>query len=101
MKTKPNMPLATEGNYTEPQLGEQISGNELSPVNEQHTGDENKPKREMPEEQLVALEKYGLPRKDAKRLWIGEDRLLRNWQSMKRHGDHVCYADDSALYELV
>lgn len=83
MKTKPNMPLATEGNYTEPQLGEQISGNELSPVNEQHTGDENKPKREMPEEQLVALEKYGLPRKDAKRLWIGEDRLLRNWQSMK------------------
>ena len=83
MKTKPNMPLATEGNYTEPQLGEQISGNELSPVNEQHTGDENKPKREMPEEQLVALEKYGLPRKDAKRLWIGGDRLLRNWQSMK------------------
>ena len=71
MQKNKNMALDTEGNYTEPPLGELISGNELSPVNEQHTGDENKPKREISEEQLVALEKYGLPRKDAKRLWIG------------------------------
>ena len=83
MTRKKHMPLATEGYYTEPQLGEQISGNELSHVNEQHHIDEDNLKRDMPEEQLAALEKYGLSRKEAKRLWIGRDRLLRNWPSMK------------------
>ena len=78
-----NMPLATEGNYTESPLCELISGNDQSPVNEQYTVDEDNPKREMPEEQLAALEKYGLSRKEAKKLWIGRDRLLRNWQAMK------------------
>ena len=77
------MPLATEGNYTESPLCELISGNDQSPVNEQYTVDEDNPKREMPEEQLAALEKYGLSRKEAKKLWIGRDRLLRNWQAMK------------------
>ena len=57
-----NMPLATEGNYTESPLCELISGNDQSPVNEQYTVDEDNPKREMPEEQLAALEKYGLSR---------------------------------------
>ena len=83
MKLNTNMPLATEGNYTEPPLGELISGKELTPVNEQHTVDEDNPKREMPEEQLAALKKYGLSCKEAKRLWIGRDRLLRNWQAMR------------------
>ena len=83
MNTNKNIPLATEGNYTEPPLGELISGKEQSPVNEHYTVDEDNPKREMPEEQLAALEKYGLSRKEAKRLWIGSDRLLRNWQAMR------------------
>ena len=83
MKLNTNMPLATEGNYTELPLGELISGKELTPVNEQHTVDEDNPKREMPEEQLAALEKYGLSRKEAKKLWFGRDRLLRNWQAMR------------------
>ena len=84
MKKHQNKPLATEGNYTETPLGgELIRGNELTPVNEHYTVDEDNPKREMPEEQLAALKKYGLSRKEAKRLWIGRDRLLRNWPAMK------------------
>ena len=82
MKLNTNMPLATEGNYTELPLGELISGKELTPVNEQHTVEDTS-KREMPEEQLAALKKYGLSCKEAKRLWIGRDRLLRNWQAMR------------------
>lgn len=84
-----NKPLATEGNYTDSSSDELVSGNEQSHVNEQLHADEQPPvddantKREIPEEQLAALEKYGLPRQDAKRLWLGRDRLLRNWQAMK------------------
>ena len=77
------MPLATEGNYTDSPSDELVSGNEQSHVNEQPPVNDANTKREVPKEQLAALEKYGLPRKDAKRLWLGRDRLLRNWQAMK------------------
>lgn len=50
------MPLATEGNYTKPPLGELISGKEQPLVNEQYTVNEETPKREIPEELLAALE---------------------------------------------
>ncbi len=69
-----NMPLATEGNYKDSPSDELVSGNEQSHVNEQPPVDDANTKREVPKEQLAALEKYGLPRKDAKSK-VGKNRV--------------------------